>query len=365
MAPPLLLHLVFHPASAPARAFAHALHRALNSDSALPGLAVPTRVVSEDGTGLPPAAYGLDEAEHSVAVLLADDEMAIEEPAPAGRPTWAEFAVRLNDACKGGRHRFIPVQLSENAWPLHDDLRSTNFVRAHLAQEAEREALVERSLVIELCRFLLGLERGDQVPVEVFLSHAKQDMGKEPRLLEALESHLRATKPVRGWIDSGQIEPGQNFAAAIEKGVRNAAVLALVTENYSSRAWCRREVLFAKRHCRPMVIVDGLGGIDVRAFPYLGNAPMMAWASGGAQRAIDLVLKEQLRQLHARKLLQRSGGPADVLMTVPPELSTITSLPPRSTVFYPDRWVVRKSRFSTSCLITWRRRCSGLPATER
>ena len=75
MGPPLLVHLMFHPASDRARALATTLHRALNNDPALPGLRVPTVLLPEEGSNLPPTHYDLDEAEISVAVLLADDYM--------------------------------------------------------------------------------------------------------------------------------------------------------------------------------------------------------------------------------------------------------------------------------------------------
>lgn len=334
--PPLLLHLVFHPASVEARDLARALHRALNNDSALPGLAIPTCILAEDGSGFPPLDHSLDQAEHSVVIVLADDEMVIEETIPAGRVSWPDFAANLAEKCADGRHRFLPVQLSESAWPLHETFKSTNFIRAFAQDAAARPAWFERMIFVETCRFLLGEERGDKVPITIFLSHAKQDIDKAPNLFAEVMTHLQATQPVSAWVDSGQIEAGTDFAAAIEKGVIDAAVLALLTANYSSRTWCRREILFAKRHSRPLVVVDGLDGIDFRAFPYLGNVPMVSWANGGARRAIDLLLKEQLRHLHIRKLLERSLNAGDVAMTAPPELTTLVSLPKGSNVLYPD-----------------------------
>jgi TIR domain-containing protein len=137
--------------------------------------------------------------------------------------------------------------------------------------------------------------------------------------IERLVVHLQATQPVSAWVDSGQIEAGTNFAAAIENGVHDAAVLALVTSNYSSRTWCRREILF-----------------DIRSFPYIGNVSMVAWSHGGAQRSVDLLLKEQLRHLHVRKLLESSREPGDFVLPAPPELTTITSLPTGGKVLYPD-----------------------------
>jgi hypothetical protein len=330
---PFLVHLIFHPASSKARNVALALHRALNFDSALPGLAVPTVLLPADGSMLPPTQYDLDQAEQSVVIVLADDEMVIEEPIPAGRTSWPDFVADIAARCEDGRHRFLPVQLSESAWPLHEKLKSTNFVRAFGGDDSSR---LERTIVIELCRFLLGHERGTRVPITIFLSHAKQDINKPPTLFSDMVAHLQATQPVSAWVDSGQIDAGSNFADAIESGVRNAAVLALVTSNYSSRPWCRREILFAKKYNRPLVVVDGLDSIDIRTFPYIGNVPMVAWSHGGAQRAIDLLLKEQLRQLYIGKVLERSKKPGDCILPSSPELSTVVSLLKGSNVLYPD-----------------------------
>jgi hypothetical protein len=127
--------LIFHPASEAARNLALMLHRALNADSVLPGLTVPTVLLTEDGSNLPPVKHDLDQAVNSVAVVLVDDEMVVEEAIPPGRMAWATFVAGIAKQCEAGRHRFLPVQLSENAWPLHADLKSTNFVRAAILCE--------------------------------------------------------------------------------------------------------------------------------------------------------------------------------------------------------------------------------------
>jgi hypothetical protein len=331
--PPLLVHLIFHPASEAARNLALMLHRALNADTVLPGLAVPTVLLTEDGSNLPPIKHDLDQAENSVAVVLADDEMVVEEAIPLRRVSWAAFVSGIAKQCETGRHRFLPVQLSESAWPLAADLKSTNFIRA---MSFVNVAWLERMIVVELCRFLLGHERGTNVPITIFLSHAKQDIDKPPTLFKDLVAHLQATQPVAAWVDSGQIQAGKDFGAAIENGVRDAAVLALLTSHYSSRPWCRREILFAKRYNRPLVVVDGLDAIDIRTFPYIGNVPTVAWSNGGAQRAVDLLLKEQLRHLYIRKVLARLQNHGDCVLPSPPELSTVVALPKGSNVLYPD-----------------------------
>src|SRR5207248_2290028 len=147
-----------------ARKLARDVHQGLNNDPVLPGLRIPTVLAAEDGTELPPLRHGLDEAEHSVAVVLADDHMVVEQAVPAGRQSWPDFVADLDEQCAGGRHRFVPFQLSDAAWPLHPRFKAINFARAVLQKPEDRSAWVQRRLVIELCRFLEGKEPGKTAP---------------------------------------------------------------------------------------------------------------------------------------------------------------------------------------------------------
>src|SRR5207248_4880563 len=101
------------------------------------------------------------------------------------------------------------------------------------------------------------------------------------------------------------------------------AVLTIATTNYSARPWCRTELLIAKEQRKPVVVVDGLQGIEVRSFPYLGNVPLLAWKEGSAGRAIDLLLKELLRQIHVSCFLEATKRKSDHVLTTDPELATM------------------------------------------
>ena len=334
---PLLVHLIFHPASMQARGLAMDIHRALNDDPALPGLRIPTRFACEDGSGFPPATFDLNEAERSVVVVLADDKMVI-EPAdvPRGRKLWSEFVADLFEACKGSPHRMIPVQLSENVYPLDDRLSGASFLRGYRQQPQDISSWTIRALVVEICRFLHGDKRGVRLPLRLFLSHAKQDIDHSPQVFNEVVEHLKTTEPVETWVDSAKILGGSLFAEEIEDGVRDCALLALVTKNYSSREWCRREMLLAKRHQRPLVVVDASEGVEIRSFPYGGNTPRIRWCEGGARAAVDLLLKETLRHQHSMLVLERGRREGDHMLASPPEPTTVTRSPKGSTILYPD-----------------------------
>lgn len=334
---PLLIHLVFHPRSDEARALAKAFHQALNSDLLLPGLRVPTVMLEEDGTGLPPVRHNLGEAEHSIVIVFADDHMVVGDTAQAGRSSWPDFVSNLAEQCRGdSKYRFLPVQLSPYAWPLHDQLREVNFIAAHFQAETIRYCWLERRLLIELCRFLLGRGPGLRAPVKIFLSHAKHDIDVEPKLFKTMAEHLDATQPVEAWIDSGQIQPGTNFRESIESAVQESAVIVLATAAYGGRPWCRREVLLAKKHGRPVVVVDGLQGVEVRSFPYIGNVPVISWSADGAQQAVDFLLKEVVRIEHNKLVLEGQKQFGEIVLPSAPELVTLTPLKRGTSVLYPD-----------------------------
>jgi hypothetical protein len=74
--------------------------------------------------------------------------------------------------------------------------------------------------------------------------------------------------PVEQWYDAQQIASSQDFADAISAGIRDCSVmLAFQTDHYSSRPWCRREVLEAKRLGTHVLIVDALQSGEARSFP--------------------------------------------------------------------------------------------------
>lgn len=335
--PPLFVQVIFHPKSDRARNLAMGIYHALNDDSLLPGLRVPTVFAREDGSTFPPTELDPDEAERSVLVVLADDKMLLEPPViPEGRKTWSCFVGDLYDSCKNSVHRFLPVQLSEHAWPLDPRLSSINFLRAYLQGESDLSPWLVRRLIVEICRFLMGEDRGERLPLRLFLSHAKQDIKDHPAVFDSIVSHLTTTQPVETWVDSAKIEGGSKFGDEIAKGVKDCIMLALVTKSYGSREWCRKEILLAKRHQRPLVVVDAHEGIETRSFPYGGNTPRIRWAEGGATDAVELLLKETLRSLHVRLLLMRQKKDTDHILTSSPEPTTVAKSPPGATILYPD-----------------------------
>ena len=330
---PLVVHLVFHPKSAAARELARHVHRQLNGDVIVPGLRIPTAFCPNVEGHKPPGKVPFSFAERNFVVVLADDQLSIDDE-------WCRFAADIWEHCQEPTARFVPFQLSENAWPLDVRLREVSFAKGHLQTEGNaRNAFVVRRIIVELCRYLSNLEAVAEsqfeAPIKIFLSHTKADMDKEPQVTKRLIECLKEDQPIEAWVDSGEIAAGSKFAEAIERGVKRTSLLAVLTDTYATREWCREEILLAKEHQRPVTVVDALTSHEVRSFPYLGNVPRIRW-DGDPQKGIDLLLKETLRHLHATALLGQCKQPGDYVFARPPELATLVGLAPDTSVLYPD-----------------------------
>ena len=265
--------------------------------------------------------------------VLADDQLSIDSD-------WCGFCTDVWAGCQCDSARCVPFQLSEHAWPLDARLREISFARAHLLREAtQRSSFVVRRIVVELCRYLSNLDQvaasAFQAPITLFLSHTKADLEREPQVTHRLIECLREDQPIETWVDSGDIPTGSKFAEAIQRGIERTSLLAVLTDAYATREWCREEILLAKEHQRPVAVVDALTSHEVRSFPYLGNVPRIRW-DGDPQKGIDLLLKETLRHLHATTLLNQRKRSGDVVFVRPPELATLVGLGPRTMVLYPD-----------------------------
>ena len=124
---PLLVHVVFHPELVEAREMARRIHRQLNSDLIVPGLRMPTVFSPTRDGGAPCARIRFDFAERNFVILLADDQLSIDN-------AWCGFCAQAWAGCQDNSFaRCVPFQLSENAWPLDARLKEVSFAKGILA----------------------------------------------------------------------------------------------------------------------------------------------------------------------------------------------------------------------------------------
>ena len=312
-----------------------------------PGLGIPVYFRSTPGApgSKTPLAIDLNRAESCAVIVLASSDMVTDE-------AWSEYVSGIGAAVRSsaGQHRMFPVSLSKAALELSQVLGQTNFICYHEFPDEQKEDSLTLWLTHELCRFLNRprTNAGDRVlspkPIRLFISHAKQD---GVPLAETFRESIKNT-PAAVFFDSIDIAPGYDFGAEIEENIRESTLLVLQSDAYSSRPWCRQEVLIAKRLHRPIIVVNALEQDERRSFPYLGNVPVIRWTGNNQQRILHSALREHLRFLFTElrsEVLKKAGripAGARVLMRAPEILDCqtlaqeVTDEQRPALVVYPD-----------------------------
>lgn len=110
--------------------------------------------------------------------------------------------------------------------------------------------------------------------MQIFLSHSKHD-NNGVQIAKAIRTHLHNGHGLASFFDVHDIPAGLRFQVVLLQQVRVSAMVAIHTDSYSSREWCRREVIEAKRWNVPLVVANSISDLDERGFPYMGNVPVV------------------------------------------------------------------------------------------
>jgi hypothetical protein len=225
-------------------------------------------------------------------------------------------------------------------------------------ERKDRELHLITGLNYQFCRMLrLYLERlkrpveEDEAleqylrKVEIFISHSKHDIHGE-HIARLVRDRLYKGDGLDSFFDVHDIPAGVRFNKVLLHKVRVSAVVAIHTDSYSSREWCRREIIEAKRWSVPLVVANCISDLDERSFPYMGNVPVVRMDPNAADRIdyivsrlLDEVLKDFLWR--CRVLLAAGAGSENVVfLPRPPELISLAGLPKQmggeATLVYPD-----------------------------
>lgn len=340
------IYAAFHPKCDVARHLAEVLYGTFCRNPRTPearGLGIPMFWRAESREPIP--VTGTARANYVAVVLLIDDQMVVD-------PTWESFLANLIPAAADASAvAILPVALTRSAFQLHPALAAANlnYIRLYERPSAEeQETVLKRELAHAFCR-LLSSAPGTKFlsepteSVQVFLSHAKVD-GEV--FATKLRDWLRANSGLDSFFDASDIPPGTDFEAVIKAHVRHAAFLAIQSDVYSSRVWCRRELLLAKRFQVPILIINALERGEARSFPYSGNSPTMRW-EGDMAPIVEKLLLEVLLYRYFDGLVKSLSHLRPELAAEqcwifprPPELLTLQQvLPadqPNAAVVYPD-----------------------------
>jgi hypothetical protein len=131
--------------------------------------------------------------------------------------------------------------------------------------------------------------------VQIFLSHSKHDEDGE-RIARLIREQLHSGHGLSSFFDVHDIPAGLRFHQVLLKQLAQSAVVAIHTDSYSSREWCRREIIEAKRNSVPLVVANCISELDERGFPYMGNVPIVRMDPQQAER-INIIIARLLDEV--------------------------------------------------------------------
>ena len=306
--------------------------------------------VSDAGTPLP---IDWNDAEFTAVVVLAEATLVDDGE-------WVDY---VRDIAQTARSKGYPVAL----FPVTMDGRGLDLeidqqaLRWHEwdGSGGDRTRRLKSDLTHELCRMLrhrlddlasIDTEKTLDLHLEkirVFLSHSKHDGdGRGASVANAIRDWMHTNSPLGSFFDVHDIPPGIPFdEVLLHQITTGAALLAVHSDSYSSRAWCRREVIEAKRHLVPMIVVDCLQDTDPRGMAYLGNVPIVRMEPGRTERIatiasclLDEIFRTWLWRFRVAPF--HPASPTVLFTAQPPELITLAAVPSGDkstpTIVYPD-----------------------------
>lgn len=316
------------------------------------GLSVIYRSALVPGGDLP-LPIPLDDAETTAIVVLAEANLADD-------PAWVAYVrhIAVQTNAGGLATMLFPVALQDGVLgKLAIDEQALRWDLWGGTLESHQQRLLTE-LTYEFCRMLRHYlehlkhpEEDDAAlekylkKVEIFLSHSKHDE-HGIAIAQAVRERLHQGHGLASFFDVHDIPGGLRFQNVILQKVRTSAVVAIHSDSYSSREWCRKEILEAKRCNVPLVVANSIRNVDERGFPYMGNVPLVRLESGHEERIdfviarlLDEVLKDFLWRCQIQ--ISQNEDPAVIFVPRPPELILLASLPRADetlnlVVVYPD-----------------------------
>jgi hypothetical protein len=136
-------------------------------------------------------------------------------------------------------------------------------------------------------------------------------------LVQAVRTVLGSGR-IDAFYDAHELKPGADWDRALLDGAAGSALLALRTDLYASREWCQREMLTAKVHGMPVVVVDALSSGESRGSFLMDHTPRIParcdsngeWGLDAIRRAINLLADAWLHRVLWLRLQAQARGRA-------------------------------------------------------
>ena len=281
---PLAIHIITHPNFKEKELYLNRLYSTFNrnvEDYLDRGLNIPIYFYDS------PHSIAKEKYEKNFVALFVDDEMVLDDG--------FDVTSMVTDSAL----TLMPVAFSQSASKKGAFFSQYNYINAY---KSERDIADEVEYVLfELAHAVSSLLFGKK-SLKVFLSHAKKD-GVDIAI--EFKNYLGTQTKIDDFFDANSIKNSDDWRETLKKGVEESVLLAFQTDEYSTREWCRREILMAKEFSVPMVVVNHLSSLEKRAFPYMANVPTVTMQSkDDFQKVVFELMLESIRLWYQKGFIE-------------------------------------------------------------
>ena len=338
---PFALYIVHHPQSEHGPEIASAMLDHFGSERfrhAAGGIHLPVTFRNQPAPNSKiPLPINWAETDATAVIILADRPMIKSD-------SWSEYVKELEQQAEntGFNARTFFVTLSEESLTLEIQTQAIRWDQWDGTLQDKTERLI-RGLTCDFYRMLRTILNNRQQEgnadaaleqyikdIPVFLSHSKHD-GYGENVANAIRSWLNENASLRGFLDVKDTTSGVSYKQIFNHKMETGVTVLVYTDSYSSREFCRQEVLAAKQMLTPIILVDCLKKGYERSFPYIGNIPSIRTDpdSVGNCESIhggiaDEIFKNLLWKCSIRNI--QTENPRTAFLPGPPELLSLVNL---------------------------------------
>ena len=283
--PPLVVNFIWHPSdSEEVVPILDVVRMSFARDKDKPfsrGLNIPLFFFSSQSSSEVPSKYPDELAKNNIIFIFTSVNTV-------GSKEWRRYIEGLPQSSSV---HIVPIATDNNGYSHGGALSRLNCIRTNDWSVKNRNLNAIVALAHEIdrfgCKSVTPENRGVESSITIFLSHSKSgDTGKFHS--EQIKKFIDNTNMNR-FFDANEISPGYHFSQEIEKHIQNSTFLAIESDVYSSRYWCQREILIAKQHNRPVVVVNCLEDFEDRIFPAASNVPCVHISSAVPMSERDIL----------------------------------------------------------------------------
>lgn len=212
---------------------------------------------------------------------------------------WEAYIQRQSD---NKQAKLIPIALNNNAFKLKviseiNALRFFDYKRKY-SDEKELKQSFFIAISHEIYRWILNIDENHQL--KLFISHTKKD-SSGLSVAQEIKAFIDTDTNMDNFFDTNDIQIGNEFDDEIFNNIKESTLILIHSDNYSSRYWCQKEIIYAKQNCRPIISVNYINAVEDRSFPLMCNFPSIRYNNNPLE-ILELALIETIRFYYCRSL---------------------------------------------------------------